>query len=293
MDAARALELFRSASGAREAGICPLLPTQSGKPPKTSSPLFGMKSVLVGIFPYDCGREEGEICLYARGRDYHSVIMPRLEAAADALRAEFPGVRFLSGCDASPLNEVRAAALAGLGFFGDHGLFISRRFGSFVFIGTLACDAEFALSPAEPEGCSHCGACRRACPTGVLSGGDKRTECLSAITQKKGELNAAEAALLQKCGTLWGCDACQLACPHNRSAETDPLPEFTQDRITHLPRSLRTASDAEWEAFLAGRAFAWRGKEVLRRNLELLCFTKPAENDILKVEFEDMGDRIR
>ena len=67
----------------------------------------------------------------------------------------------------------------------------------------------------------------------------------------------------------------------------------TAEISAHLPRSLRTASDAEWEAFLAGRAFAWRGKEVLRRNLELLCFTKPAENDILKVEFEDMGDRIR
>lgn len=291
MDPTHILDLFRTASGAREAGICPILPTQSGKAPKASSPLCGMKSVLVGIFPYYCGPEEGEICLYARGRDYHSVITPRLAAAAEALSEAYPDARFLPGCDASPINEVRAAGLAGLGFFGDNGLFISRRYGSFVFIGTLACDLEFSLPLREAEGCSHCGACRLACPTGVLSGGDKRAECLSAITQKKGELTADEIALMRACGTLWGCDACQLACPHNRRAEIDPLPEFAEDRVTHLPRSLRTASAAEWDAFLEGRAFAWRGREVLQRNLELVCFTKAAENDILICESEIKGDK--
>ena len=291
MEPSRIIDLFCAASGAREAGICPILPTQSGKAPKLSSPLHGMKSVIVGIFPYFCGTEEGEICLYARGRDYHSVIAPRLAAAAEALSAAFPGARFLPGCDASPLNEVRAAGYAGLGFFGDNGLFFSRRFGSFVFIGTLACDLEFSLPLQEAEGCAHCGACRRACPTGVLSGGDKRAECLSAITQKKGELTAAEAALMRACHTVWGCDACQLACPHNRGVEIDPLPEFREDRIAHLPRNLRNASDAEWDAFLDGRAFAWRGREVLQRNLELVCFTKSTENDILISESEIKGDR--
>lgn len=291
MDPSRILDLFCAASGAREAGICPILPTQSGKAPKASSPLYGMKSVIVGIFPYFCGAEEGEICLYARGRDYHSVITPRLAAAAEALSAAHPGARFIPGCDASALNEVRAAGYTGLGFFGDNGLFFSRRFGSFVFIGTLACDLEFSIPLREAEGCSHCGACRDACPTGVLSGGDKRAECLSAITQKKGELTEAEAALMRACGTLWGCDACQLACPHNRGVEIDPLPEFAENRVTIFPRSLRNASDAEWDAFLEGRAFAWRGREVLQRNLELVCFTKETENGILTGESEIKGDR--
>ena len=291
MDSSRLLDIFRTASGAREAGLCPILPTQSGKAPKISSPLHGMKSVIVGIFPYYCGSEEGEICLYARGRDYHSVITPRLFAAAAALSEAYPGSRFLPGCDASPINEVRAAGLAGLGFFGDNGLFISRRYGSFIFLGTLATDLEFTASTCEPEGCCHCGACHKACPTGVLGGGDKRTECLSAITQKKGDLTADEAALMRACGTLWGCDACQLCCPHNQKAEIDPLPEFAEDRVTQLPRSLLTASDSEWDTFLEGRAFAWRGREVLRRNLELVCFTKSTENAILMSESEIKGDK--
>ena len=104
---------------------------------------------------------------------------------------------------------------------------------------------------------------------------------LSVGTGARFCFTADEVALMRACGTLWGCDACQFCCPHNRKAEIDPLPEFAEDRVTHLPRSLRTASAAEWDAFLEGRAFAWRGREVLQRNLELVCFTKSTENAIL------------
>ena len=38
--------------------------------------------------------------------------------------------------------------------------------------------------------CEHCGACKRACPTGILRG--EGVDCLSAITQKKGTLEDSE-----------------------------------------------------------------------------------------------------
>lgn len=264
------LELFRQVSGARDAGWCPTLPMQSGKPPKPSSPMHGMCSALVGIFPYFCGDTPGTLCLYARGKDYHTALTARLQAAADALSGAYPGVRFRPGCDASPINEVRAAALAGLGVFGDNGLFISETYGSFVFIATLATDAEVDLPEHPPRTCLHCGACARACPTGVIGGGDKRTDCLSAISQRKGELTDAELALLRRQNTVWGCDACQLACPYNRKAVIDPLPEFARDLIPDIPAEMLDASPEEWMRFLEGRAFAWRGYEVPLRNLRAL-----------------------
>lgn len=46
--------------------------------------------------------------------------------------------------------------------------------------------------------------------------------CLSALSQKKGELTGEEARLLREYGVAWGCDACQEACPLNRNVRIDP-----------------------------------------------------------------------
>lgn len=292
MHTADVLSLFEKISGARQSAAIPALPTQSGRAPGPRSPLFGTCALLVGVFPYDSGGGDAPICRYARGADYHEVLTRRLSAAAQALSEACPGRRFLPGCDRSAVNEVRAAALAGLGRIGDNGLFISHRFGSFVFLGTLATDLPLDAPLHEPEGCLHCGACRRACPTGVLEGGDKQRQCLSAITQKKGELSPEETALLRRTGALWGCDACQSVCPLNHRAERDPLPEFTHDLCTCLPPSLLQADVACWQRALQGRSFAWRGPEVLRRNLRIL-FTKDGDNAILNGEIEDRRNQNR
>ena len=263
------LSVFRSASGARDAGICPGLPLLSGRKLRPDSPLCGMRCLLVGVFPYFRGASPGSISLYARGADYHEVILPRLARAACALSALFPDARFAPGCDASPIDEVRCAVAAGLGVRGDNGLFLSPRYGSFVFLGTLACDLDLPAAAHPAEGCRHCGACAAACPTGSVAKGT-RTHCLSALTQRRGALTEEEAALLRSCGSVWGCDRCQLVCPYNQAAERDPLPEFCENSVSDLPSELLSASPAEWEIFLRGRAFAWRGHEVLARNLGIL-----------------------
>jgi hypothetical protein len=47
---------------------------------------------------------------------------------------------------------------------------------------------------------------------------DKIGTCLSALTQKKGELTDIEAAHMVAYGSAWGCDICQEACPHTKRA---------------------------------------------------------------------------
>lgn len=97
------------------------------------------------------------------------------------------------------------------------------------------------------------------------------TDCLSAITQKKGDLNETEKKTMLTHGSVWGCDVCQLICPHTQAAiqrETifSPIPYFSEYAIPHLTRELL---DGMSEADFSERAYAWRGRDTIRRNLML------------------------
>jgi epoxyqueuosine reductase QueG len=89
---------------------------------------------------------------------------------------------------------------AGLGILGKNGLLLNEKYGSYVFVADLVTDIHpeklDAVSAKAYEFCRGCGACLRACPTGVLR--RESQECLSAITQKKGELSEEEKALMKK-----------------------------------------------------------------------------------------------
>ena len=150
--------------------------------------------------------------------------MKELEAAVlPQLREAYPDLTFALFADHSPIMEVDAAARAGLGVLGMNGLLLTPGYGSFVFIGELITDADYTLVtgepipdfPADPPRCEGCGLCVKACPAGCRAG--DRSGCLSALTQKKGDLTPEETAAIVKGGLVWGCDACQLACPHNRA----------------------------------------------------------------------------
>ena len=168
----------------------------------------------------------------------------------------------------SPFPEVYAAALAGLGRLGQNGLLITERAGSFVFLGFLATDAALPETAGEIIPCSGCGACEKACPGGALRERFEEVRCLSAITQKRGQLTAEQAALVKQGGMLWGCDRCQMACPENQNRTVFALPEFLP-QADPAAAELRL-SDRAFRRKFAGRAFTWRGVQPLRRNLEIL-----------------------
>ena len=233
--------------------------------------------VFVAAFPYFPGKEHlaGNLSLYARGEDYHRVLLRRLDRAAEALRALHPGRLFLPGADSSPLDERQCAALAGLGIRGRHGLVILPPWGSWRFLGTILTDLPLSSASVPAPACPDCGACVRACPTGALrEEGFSPERCLSHLTQRKGALTPEEEALLRAHPLIWGCDCCQLACPFNREAERSPLPEFTGGGplpcLSSLSLSdLEGLSNRTFRAAYGDRAFAWRGPAVLRRNLAL------------------------
>lgn len=247
--------------------------------------LPGLRGVLVYVFPYFAGETEGNISLYARGKDYHAVAGARLEERCARLRAEHRGSTFLPYVDASPFPEVYAAAAAGLGVIGKNNLLITPEYGSYVFIGVIATDAAADIAAAEGgyptpadraptpaiQACIGCLACIRACPGGALGQGtfDKNL-CLSDITQRKGELTEAERELVRRGGMMWGCDICQTVCPMNRAAALTDIGEFRDDLILSLSAADIPNTNREFKAKYGAYAFSWRGRAPLARNGEIL-----------------------
>lgn len=232
--------------------------------------IAAVKSAVMFLVPYIAGDGgEGNISLYARSLDYHSYC-DSLFSRICARLGECYGRHFWGFADKSPLSETYTAACAGLGIIGDNHLLINEKYGSFVFIGEILSEVpaeELGYDGREPVagGCLHCGKCKAACPM-TESGMD----CLSAVTQKKGELTEEETAYIRKYGSAWGCDICQTSCPLvrraiERGAKT-PIEFFYRDRISTLTSgTVNAMSDEEF----ASRAFSWRGRKTILRNLAL------------------------
>lgn len=241
-------------------------------------------SVFIFAVPYLSSAAVGarrNISAYAAPPDYHAFFAELFKEMLPALRASFPDSRFVGFADHSPIDERHAAASAGLGILGDNGMLITEKYSSYVFLGEIITDANAECRSREPIRCEGCGACRAACPysfSGV---------CLSSLTQKKGILSAEEAADIVKYGSAWGCDICQEVCPHTKRALSfgtalSQIPFFNENIIPHLTAdTVSEMSDSEF----ARRAYSWRGRETIIRNLTLLQTSQsphkefPSENE--------------
>ena len=258
------LSIIMNANGLFDFGVCEfasveerLLPCMAkGRLPKNAS------SVISVLFPYKVPIRKGNLSLYAAVPDYHEIAGHMLDTACNALSNAFGEHNFVWFIDNSPIPEVYAASLCGLGMIGDNGLLINEKYGTFCFIGEIVTDLDVPATGHGVAYCEHCGTCRASCPGKALSeDGFVRDNCLSYITQKKGMLTEVEAGLIRKNGSVWGCDVCQDVCPHNAVAAD-----------TYIDAFLRRANPDVTENDLADasdRAYMWRGKNIVKRNLDI------------------------
>ena len=227
-------------------------------------------TVFVMAVPYfttACEDTERCISAYAVPRDYHLFFEELYKELLPYLAECFPANRFAAFADHSPISELHAAACAGLGVIGKNGLLLTERYGSYVFLGEIITDMEIPCESHSVKPCQNCGACATACPSIV----SEKSRCLSALSQKKGELSTEEQKMLLDTNTIWGCDRCQECCPYNHRAKNagtiySPIPFFNNDTLpspTH--KKIENMSDTDF----AARAYSWRGRETILRNLRI------------------------
>lgn len=243
----------------------------SEKAEKMSNPFLYMKdakTIIVCIFSYNTDGN-GNISKYAFGKDYHSVIADKLKKFSVPITEKGYKCEFYA--DSWDLNERFLAVKAGLGFVGKNHLFISPKFGSFVFIGVILTDCILEETKQNGSECISCGRCIEACPGGAIGsdGGFDAERCISHITQKKGELNEYEEKLIRENGYIWGCDICQNVCPYNQKAPYTEIEEFLNDRIENLLID-ENMSNREFRRKYSDRAFSWRGATPIKRNIKII-----------------------
>jgi epoxyqueuosine reductase len=161
----------------------------------------------------ETGPGEGRLPRYTWA-DHYAELREKLDKLGSALGG---GYRVL--VDANQHVDREGAARAGVGFYGKNTLVITKRFGSWVVLGTLVTDVEIEPTPPLELDCGSCRLCIDACPTGALDdpGTLDATRCLSYWTQSPEPIPEAMRAPLED--RVYGCDICQDVCPWNRGIE--------------------------------------------------------------------------
>jgi epoxyqueuosine reductase len=175
---------------------------------------------------------QGRIPRYA-WEDPYAELRAKLEELGAAIGGDY---RVL--VDANQHVDREGAARSGVGFYGKNTLLITRRFGSWVVLGTLVTAAEIEATPPLELDCGSCRLCIDACPTGALDepGTLDATRCLSYWTQAPGSIPEEMRAPLED--RVYGCDICQDVCPWNRGIE--------KRRADEPPYGEPTVSLVEW-----------------------------------------------
>jgi len=220
----------------------------------TRLPFEGVKSAVVVALDYGGRQPAGPIARYARGDDYHDVMIERLEALHRWIEyARGSPVRGKAYVDTGPILERDLAQKAGLGWIGKNTMLINPRRGSFFFLGALLLDLELEPdAPFETDRCGTCTRCLDACPTGAFVEPrvlDAR-RCISYLTiEHRSEIALELQPLIGE--WMYGCDVCQDVCPWNLrfAAELgDPALAPRPENVSPDPAGLAELSDEEFRA---------------------------------------------
>jgi epoxyqueuosine reductase len=214
-------------------------------------------------------RDRGAISVYAQGDDYHDVIKTRLKALARWL-VDKAGGDVKVFVDTAAVMEKPLAASAGLGWQGKHTNLVSRRFGSWLFLGAIFTTLELPADAAEADHCGQCRACLDVCPTAAFPAPyrlDAR-RCISYLTiEHKGPIPRALRPLMGN--RIYGCDDCLAVCPWNKFAQAGREAKLAARATLQAPRlaELAALDDAAFRALFAKSPVKRSGRDRFVRNV--------------------------
>lgn len=219
--------------------------------------------------------DRARISVYAQGADYHDTVKKALKALArwlvEEARKRGIGERQVKVfVDTAPVPEKPLAMAAGLGWQGKHTNLVSRTHGSWLFLGAIYSDLDFAADEPGEDSCGSCRACHDACPTEAFTGPyriDAR-RCISYLTiEHKGPI---PHEFREKLGNrIYGCDDCLAVCPWNKFAsEAQAIRAFLPRAELAAPRlgDFLALDDAGFRALFSGSPIKRIGRNRFVRN---------------------------
>jgi epoxyqueuosine reductase len=275
------------------AGEMNYLPRGREKRRDSMAPFSGVTTAIVVGMSYGGREPSGPIARYARGDDYHDVIIARLEALHRWLETEAGcPIRGKPYVDTGPILERDLARRAGLGWFGKNANLINPRIGSFFFIGALLVDLDLpADTPFDADRCGSCTRCLDACPTDAFVEPrvlDAR-KCISYMTiEAKGAIPTDYRERMG--GLIYGCDVCQDVCPWNvRFAKELREPAFVPRDVLRgdaraVARRILALDDENFRLELKDSPLKRAKRRGLARNAATVLGNVGTEDDVASLE---------
>jgi epoxyqueuosine reductase len=218
------------------------------------------------------GRPEvGNISVYARNRDYHDVVKGMLKHLAQFVVARGGGdVKVF--VDTAPVMEKPLAERAGLGWQGKHTNLVSRRHGSWLFLGEIYTTLALAADAPHADRCGSCTRCLAACPTDAFPAPYRldATRCISYLTiEHDGPIPAALRPAMGN--RIYGCDDCLAVCPWNRFAAAGRQAKLAAraDMVAPALAELASLDEAGFRARFTGSPVKRIGRGRFARNVAI------------------------
>ena len=189
--------------------------------------------------------------------------------------------------DANQHVDREAAARSGVGFYGKNTMLITRRYGSWVVLGSLVTDVELEATPPLDADCGDCRLCVDACPTGALDepGTLDANRCLSYWTQAPEPIPVSYRAALG--AQVYGCDICQDVCPWNRGVQKRRRHE-TESAAGHVDLVAWLEEDGAALVASFDRLYVPRNDARFLRRNALVALGNTAHDDMSGSEHRDL-----
>ena len=163
--------------------------------------------------------KKGYISIYSRRKDYHKVIKSKLKELAKFIqKIKIAEVKVF--VDTAPLMEKPLASAAGLGWQGKHTNLVSRKYGSWLFLGVILTNIYFKNKKNPESRCGSCKKCITICPTNAIVKPyslDAR-RCISYLTIEH-KTHIKREFRIKIGNRIFGCDDCLAICPWNKFAK--------------------------------------------------------------------------